>query len=94
MVDLNKYFVVWTYSSKDGLEGVLTQEGPMICYESRKLKEHEENYAVHDLELATIIHALKIWWHYLVGNKFLLLTNNIGLKYMFDHKTLNTRQDK
>ena len=58
----------------------------MICYESRKLKEHEKNYVVHDLELAAIIHALKIWRHYLIEKKFLLLTYDIGLKYLFDQK--------
>ena len=47
---------------------------------------------VHDLELESIIHALNIWQHYLIGNKFLLLTDNIGLKYLFDKKTLNSCQ--
>ena len=37
------------------------QDNHMICYESRKLKEHEKNYATHDLELAAIVHALKMW---------------------------------
>ena len=44
------------------------------------------------MDLASIIHALKIWRHYLIGNKFLLLTDNIGLKYLFDKKTLNVFQ--
>ena len=78
--------MVCTDASKEGLGGVLTQKGYLICYESRKLKEHDKNYVVHDMELAAIIHALKIWRHYLVGNKFLLLTNNIVLKYLFDKK--------
>ena len=60
IVDPTKDFVVCTDSSKEGLGGVLNQEGHVICYESRKLKEHEKNYVVHDLELAAIIHALKI----------------------------------
>ena len=49
IVDPNKYFVVCTDASKEGLGGVLTQEGHVICYESRKLKEHEKNYLVHDM---------------------------------------------
>ena len=61
IVDLNKDFVVCTDASKDGLGGVLTQEGHLFCYESRKLKEHENNYVLHKMELAAIIHALKIW---------------------------------
>ena len=45
---------------KEGLGGVLIEENYVIAYESRKLKEHEKNYSTHDLELAAIIHALKI----------------------------------
>ena len=59
IADPEKDYVVWTYACK-GLGGILTQEGHVICYESRKLKEHERNYAMHDLELAAIIHALKM----------------------------------
>ena len=57
----NKDFVVCNDTSKEGLGGVLTQEGHVICYESRKLKEHEKNYVVRDMELEAIIHVLKIW---------------------------------
>ena len=64
----------------------------MICYESRKLKEHERNYVTHDLELATVIHALKMWRHYIMGKKFLLLTDNSGVKYLFNQPDLKTRQ--
>jgi hypothetical protein len=67
IVDPNENFVVCTDACKEGLGGVLTQNGHVVCYESRKLKEHERNYATHDLELATIIHALKMWRHYLMG---------------------------
>ena len=49
---------------------------PVICYELRKLKEHEKNYAIHDLELATIVHALKMWRHYLMGRRFDLRTDH------------------
>ncbi|XP_070040559.1 uncharacterized protein [Nicotiana tomentosiformis] len=42
-------------------------EGRVIAYASRQLKSHQKNYLVHDLELAAIVHALKIWRHYLYG---------------------------
>ena len=61
IADPNKEFVVCTNSCNDGLGGVLTQEGHVIAYESRKLKIHENNSATYDLELAAIIHALKMW---------------------------------
>ena len=58
IVDPNKDFIVCTDTCNDGLGGVLTQEGHVIAYESRKLKIHEKNYATYDLELADVIHAL------------------------------------
>ena len=55
----NKYLLVCTDACKEGLGGVPSQNGFVICYESIKLKEHENNYATHDLELAAIVHALR-----------------------------------
>eukprot|EP00253_Pinus_taeda_P005576 PITA_05576 len=61
IVDPNKDYVVCTDASKEGVGGVLMQEGKVIAYESRKIKEHEKRYSAYDLELTTIIHALKMW---------------------------------
>ena len=83
---------VCTDACNDGLGGILTQEGHVIAYESRKLKIHEKNYATYDLELAVVIHALKMWRHHLIGRKFILMIDNKGLKYMLDQLNLNTRQ--
>jgi len=58
---------VFTDACKEGIGGVLTQNGNFICYESRNLKEKERNYVVNDLELETIVHTLKMWKHYLMG---------------------------
>jgi hypothetical protein len=55
-----KYFVVCTDACKEGIGGVLSQRDHVVCYESKKLKEHERNYATHDLELVVIVHALKM----------------------------------
>lgn len=60
------------------------QEGHILCYELRKLNEHEQKYVTHDLVLATIIHALKMWRHYLVGRRFVLMSDHNGLRYLFD----------
>ena len=69
MVDLKKGFIVCTEACNEALGGVLTQ-GDVISYESRKLQTHENNYATYDLELASIIHSLKIWCHHLIGKYF------------------------
>ena len=70
----------------------MTQEGHVISYESRKLKIHEKNYVTYELELVVFIHALKMWHHHLIGNKFILMTDNNGLRYLLDQPNLNARQ--
>ena len=83
IVDLDGDFIVCTDASKEGLREVLLQNDYAICNESQNLKEHEQNYPTHDLELETIIHTLKMWRHYLMGKKFLLKIENMSLKYLF-----------
>ena len=65
--------------------------GHVITYEFRQLKPHVKNYPTHDLELAAVIFALKIWRHYLLGNKVLIYTDHKSLKYIFTQKELNMR---
>jgi hypothetical protein len=65
--DMEKDFTVYTDASKKGLGAVLMQDGGAIAYTSWKLKKHKELYATHDLELAAVMLALKLWRHYLVG---------------------------
>eukprot|EP00253_Pinus_taeda_P009984 PITA_09984 len=92
IADPDKDYVVCTDASKEGVGGVLMQEGKVVAYESRKLKEHEQKYYAYDLELTAVIHALKMWRHYLVGRKFLLLTDHHSLTNYFSQPTLNARQ--
>lgn len=84
--------MVCTDTSKEWVGSVLIQDGSVIAYESRKLKEHEKKYFAYDLELTVIIHALKMWRHYLMGKKFLLMTDHYSLTNYFKNPTLNARQ--
>lgn len=68
------------------------QDGYVVCYESWKLNEHEQNYLTHDLELAAIIHALNMLRHYLLSKRFVLMIHQIGLRYLFEKPNLNSRQ--
>ncbi|KAI3681046.1 hypothetical protein L6452_35828 [Arctium lappa] len=85
-------FVVYSDASKLGLGCVLMQRGKVITYASRQLKDHEKNYPTHDLELAAVVFALKLWRHYLNGTKCALFTDRKSLKYIFDQKDLNMQQ--
>lgn len=84
--------MVCTDACGEGLGGILTQENYVVAYKSRKLKQHEKNYATCDLELAAIIHTLKMWRNYLIGRIFVLMSENISLKYLFDQPNLNAWQ--
>ena len=66
----------------------------MVCYESQKLNKHDQNYHTHDLDLTSIIHALKMWRHYLVGKRFALMSDHSGLRYLFDQPNLNGREPR
>jgi len=57
-----------------------------------KLNKHEQNYVNHELELETIIHVLKMWRHYLLSKRFVLMSNHGGLRYLFDQSNLNSRK--
>ncbi|KAL0541737.1 hypothetical protein IC582_021792 [Cucumis melo] len=85
-------FVIYSDASKKGLGCVLMQQGKVVAYASRQLKSHEQNYPTHDLELAAVVFALKIWRHYLYGEKIQIFTNHKSLKYFFTQKELNMRQ--
>ena len=75
-----------------GLGGVLIQEGRVIAYTSRQLQKHEVNYPTHDLELTAVVHALKAWRHYLLGNVCNIYTDHKSLKYIFTQPELNMHQ--
>jgi hypothetical protein len=85
------YFLVCINDFKEGIGGVHMQEGQVVIYESRKSNGHDQKYVTHDLELAAIVHALKMWRNYLLGRRFLLITYHCGLEYLFDQLRLNDR---
>jgi hypothetical protein len=94
MSDIHKGFDVYCDASLQGLGCVLMQEGKVIAYACRKLTKHEQNYPTHDLELAAIVHALKIWRQYMIENKCQIFTDHKSLKYIFTQKDLNLQQHR
>ncbi|XP_057746830.1 uncharacterized protein LOC130966088 [Arachis stenosperma] len=88
----NKSFEVYCDASLKGLRCVLMQHRNVVAYALRQLRPHEVNYPTHDLELAAVVFALKVWRHYLYGIKFQVFSDHKSLKYLFDQKELNMRQ--
>jgi hypothetical protein len=90
--DNTKPFEVYCDASGTGLGCLLMQDNRVIAYASRALRPHEQNYPTHDLELAAVVHALKIWRHYLMGAHCNIYTDHKSLKYIFTQADLNMRQ--
>jgi hypothetical protein len=88
----SKPFDVYCDASGTRLGCVLMQDNRVIAYPSRALRPHEQNYPTHDLELAAVFHALKMWRHYLMGTHCNILTDRKSLKYVFTQADLNMRQ--
>jgi hypothetical protein len=82
MPDMEKPFSIYCDASGQGLGSVHMQDGYVVAYASQQLRKHEMNYPTHDLELAVVVPALKIWRHYLMGKKCELYTDHKSLKYI------------
>ena len=94
MPDLQKGFDIYCDACDQGLVCILMWEGHVIAYASRQLRRHELNYPTHGLELAAVVHALKIWRHYIMGTKCQVYTDHKRWKYIFAQKELNLRQHR
>ena len=88
----SEIFIMYCDAFRVGLCCVLMQHGKVIAYASRQLKKHEQNYSTHNLELTTVVFALKIWRHYLYGETFEIFTDHKSLKYIFGERDLNLWQ--
>jgi hypothetical protein len=90
--DITKKFNIYCDASRQGLGCVLMQDERVVSYTSHQLRKHEENYPTHDLELAAVVHALKIWRHYLIDHRCDIYNDHKSLKYIFMQNDLNLRQ--
>jgi hypothetical protein len=90
-LDNTKSFEVYCDALSTGLGFVLMLDNRVIAYASRALRPHDQNYPTHDLELAPVVHALKIWRHYLMGAHCNIYTDHKSLKYIFTQADLNMR---
>jgi hypothetical protein len=92
MPNMEKPFSIYCDASGQGLGCVLMQDGHVVAYASRHLRKQEVNYPTHDLELAAMVRALKIWRHCLMGKRCELHTDHKSLKYILTQSNQNLRQ--
>jgi hypothetical protein len=71
---------------------MLMQDGHVVPYASRQLRKHEEKYPTHDWELVAVVHALKIWRHYIIGKICEVYSDHKSFKYIFTQLDLKLRQ--
>jgi hypothetical protein len=83
MPDMEKPFSIFCDASGQGLGCVLMQDSHVVAYASWQLRKHEVHYLTHDLELAVVVHVLKIWRRYLLGKRCELYMDHKSLKYIF-----------
>jgi hypothetical protein len=92
MPNIEKPFSIYCDASGQGLGCVLMRDVHIVAYASRQLRKHEEKYLTHDLVLAAIVHALKIWRHYIISKRCEVYSDHKSLKYIFTQTDLNLRQ--
>jgi hypothetical protein len=91
--DIIRSFDIYYDASHSSLGCMLMQDRKVVSYASQQLRKHEVNYPTHDLELAAIVHALKIWRYYLIGHRCEIYTDHKSPKYIFTQLDLNRDYD-
>ncbi|KAL0367410.1 UNVERIFIED_CONTAM: Transposon Tf2-11 polyprotein [Sesamum radiatum] len=74
------------------LGGVLMQDGHLVVFESKKLKDVEWRYSVDEKELLAVVHCLRLRWHYLLGSRFVVKTDNTAVSHFMTQPKLTSRQ--
>ena len=92
--EMRQRYTWYCDASKDGLGCVSMQSRRVVAYGSRQLKNHKHNYPTHDMELASIVFALKVWSYNLYGKQFKVFSDHKSPKYIFTQRNLNMRQRK
>ena len=90
--DRGQGYKVYCDPSRARLGCVLMQSRRVVSYGSCQLKDHEQNYPTHNMELAAVVFALNIWLYYLYGEHFEVYSDHKSLKYIFTQRDLNMRQ--
>lgn len=89
--DLSKTFIITTDASNYALGAILSQDDHPICFASRTLNDHEQNYSTIEKELLAIVWATKYFRPYVFGRKFYIETDHKPLQWLFSVKEPNSR---
>jgi hypothetical protein len=91
MPSMEKPFSIFYDASGQGLGCLLMQDSPVVAYASRQLRKHKKHYPTSNLELAVVVHTLKIWRYYLMKKRCGLYMNHTSLEYILTQLDLSLR---
>jgi hypothetical protein len=87
-------FVLETDAYKSVLGAVLMQEGRPIAFFSQCLGPKTDAMSVYEKEALAILHALKKWRHFFLGNQVIIKTDQQALKYVGQQRLVDGIQHK
>ncbi|KAE8701067.1 hypothetical protein F3Y22_tig00110548pilonHSYRG00105 [Hibiscus syriacus] len=91
-LDYTKRFEIFIDAFNVSIGGILMQDGHLVAFKSRKLNETEKRYSIHEKEMTTVVHCLRIWRHYLLGSWFVVFIDNVANSYFLTQKKLSPKQ--
>jgi hypothetical protein len=92
--NFSKPFVLETDACNSGLGAVLMQEGKPLAFYSQCLGPKATAQSIYEKEAFAILHALKKWRHYFLGNKVIIKMDQQALKYLGSQRLLEGIQHK
>ena len=97
-VDPTKPFVIEADASRHAVGAVLSQyhgdDLKPVAFTSRKLREDELGFPVHEKELLAIIHAVVTWKHYIGASETKVITDHESLKFFNSRPVADSRQGR
>ena len=92
--DFSKPFIIESDASGTGIGAVLQQDGRPIAFTSQSLSPKNRALSTYEREMLAVIHAIKKWQPYLLGNHFIIRTDHHSLKYFLQNRANSPFQQK
>ena len=94
MQNFQDTFIIKADASGDGIRAVLQQQGQPIAFMSRALRVSKKSCSIYAKEMLAIIVAIRMWRPYILGQKYIIQTDQQSLKYLLEQKAATPEQQK